>query len=318
MAQSLPQTPDLQTIGIDISKKHLDAHALPAGEARQFVNAPSGFRALIKWISQWQVERIAYEATGTYHWAFEQALANFPLVRINPLRARRFAQAVGALAKTDKIDAGMLARMAATLQPDVRPVKSAKLAELAELMNARNGLVRDRTALKNREKNLLLPLLKRQVKARLEQIAQHIEAINQQAQTLISADAALARKREIITSIKGLGPVTAAQLIATMPELGTLENKQAACLAGLAPLTRQSGQWTGKAHIHAGRANVRQALYMPALVAARFNPDIKAKYIHLIDAGKPAKVAITAIMRKLIVTANALLKANRLWKESIA
>lgn len=296
---------------------HLDAHAYPYGDARQFTNTVAGFAALLKWIGQWPVERIAYEATGVYHRAFEQALASLPLVRINPLRARRFAQATGTRAKTDKIDAGILARMAATLQGDVRPVKSPKLAQLAELMNARDGLVRDRTALKNREKNLALPLLKRQAKARLEQIARHIKAIDEHAQTLINADASLARKREIIASIKGLGPLTAAQLIANMPELGTLENKQAASLAGLAPITRQSGQWKGKAHIHAGRANVRQSLYMPALVAARFNPDIKAKYTHLITIGKPAKVAITAIMRKLIVTANALLKANRTWKESI-
>lgn len=313
MSNPLPQT-----IGIDISKVHLDAHAHPRGDARQFANTAAGFAALLKWVGQWQVERIAYEATGVYHRAFEQALASFPLVSINPLRARRFAQASGTLAKSDRIDAGILARMAATLQPDVRPVKSPKLAQLAELMNARDGLVRDRTALKNREKNLLLPLLKRQVRARLDQIERHIAAIDKQAQALINADAALARKREIIASIKGLGPITAAQLIATMPELGTLENKQAASLAGLAPITRQSGQWTGKARIHAGRANARQSLYMPALVAARFNPDIKAKYTHLISIGKPAKVAITAVMRKLIVIANALLKADRLWVESRA
>jgi transposase len=307
-----------QTIGIDISKKHLDAHAHPDGDARQFANTPAGFAALLKWCGQWPVERIAYEATGVYHRAFEQALAAFPLVRINPLRARRFAQATGTLAKTDRIDAAILARMAATLQPDVRPVQSPQLAQLAELMNARSGLIRDRTALLNRQKNLALPLLKRQAKARLEQIARHIEAIDKQAQALIDADATLARKREIIASIKGIGPITAAQLIATMPELGSLENKQAASLAGLAPVARQSGQWTGKAHIHAGRANVRQSLYMPALVAARFNPDSKAKYAHLIRLGKPKKVAITAVMRKLVVTANALLKANRLWTEAIA
>lgn len=308
MSRFLPQT-----LGIDISKLHLDAHAHPSGVVRQFPNTAPGFAALRKWIGQWPVERIAYEATGVYHRALEQALADLPLVRINPLRARRFAQATGALAKTDRIDAGILARMAATLQPEVRPATSPQLAQLAELMSARNGLVRDRTALKNREKNLSLPLLKRQAKARLAQITRHIEAIDKQAQALINADIALARKCEIIASIKGLGPITAARLIANMPELGSLENKQAASLAGLAPIARQSGQWTGKAHIHAGRANVRQSLYMPALVAARFNPDIKAKYRQLIAAGKPAKVAITAIMRKLIVTANALLKADRLW-----
>ena len=133
---------------------------------------------------------------------------------------------------------------------------------------------------------------------------------------LIAADAVLARRHQILTSIAGVGTLTANQLIATMPELGSLENKQAASLAGLAPVARQSGQWRGKSFIRGGRANVRQALYMPALVAARYNPDLKAKYQQLVTAGKPAKIAITAVMRKLVITANALLKADRCWAQS--
>lgn len=307
-----------QTIGIDISQKTLDVHAHPSGRQHRFTNCASGFAALIAWLGDWRIDRIAYEATGTYHRALEQAIATWPLVKINPLRARRFAQATGTLAKTDRIDAAILARLAATLQPDIRPVRTKVMAQLAELMNARDGLVRDRTALKNREKNLTIALLKRHARQRLEQVARQIEAIDAQAQALIDADPELARKRDIIASIKGVGPITAAYLVATMPELGTLENKQAASLAGLAPVTRQSGQWKGKSHIHGGRANVRQALYMPALVAARFNPDLKAKYTALISTGKPAKLAITAIMRKLVVTANALLKANRNWRPTLA
>lgn len=308
MTTSLPQT-----IGIDISKATLDAHAYPSEAARQFDNTRNGHAALIKWIAQWRIERIAYEATGVYHRAFEQALADFPLVRINPERARRFAQAAGALAKTDRIDAAMLARMAEALKPVPRPARAHNLNQLAELANARNGLVRDRTALKNREKNLTIALLKRQTTQRLEQIARQIEAIDALAQEIVLADPELARRQEIIASISGLGIMTAAQLIATMPELGTLENKQAAALAGLAPVARQSGQWKGKSFIRGGRANVRQALYMPALVAARFNPDLKAKYKQLIAQGKPAKVAITAVMRKLVILANVLLRENRTW-----
>ena len=209
MTQSLPQT-----IGIDISKKTLDTHVHPCGEERQFANTATGFKALIKWLAQWPVDRIAYEATGTYHFALEQALRDQPLAKINPLRARRFAQATGTLAKTDRIDAAVLAHLAATLRPDIRPVRSPQLVQLAELMNARDGLVRDRTALKNREKNLTLPLLKRQAKQRLDQIAKQLEAIDAQAQAMINTDANLARKREIIVSIKGLGPITAAQIIA--------------------------------------------------------------------------------------------------------
>lgn len=203
--------------------------------------------------------------------------------------------------------------MAATLQPPVRPARSPQQNQLAELVNARDGLVRDRTALKNREKNLTVALLRRQCSQRLEQIARHIAALDAEIATVIAADENLARRHDIITSIAGLGTITANQIIATMPGLGSLDNKQAASLAGLAPIARQSGQWKGKGFIRGGRANVRQALYMPALVAVRFNPDLKDKYQQLVAAGKPAKIAITAVMRKLVVTANALLKADRLW-----
>lgn len=311
-------TPLPQTIGIDISKATLDAHAHPVGIDRQFANTAKGHKALIAWAAQWPIERIAYEATATYHRALEVALADWPCVKLNPERARRFAQATGTLAKTDRIDAMLLARMAATLQPPVRPARTPAQLQLAELINARDGLVRDRTALKNREKNLTMAILKRQCRQRLDQIERHIEALDVEITSIIAADAELARRHQILTSIGGLGTLTANQLIATMPELGTLENKQAASLAGLAPVARQSGQWKGKSSIRGGRANVRQALYMPALVAARFNPDLKAKYQQLIAQGKPAKIAITAVMRKLIVIANTLLKADRLWVKSRA
>ena len=313
MGNNLPQT-----IGIDISKASLDCHVYPAGAEHQFANTAKGHKALIAWLQQWPVERIAYEATGTYHRALEAALADWPCVKLNPERARRFAQAAGTLAKTDRIDAMLLARMAATLQPPVRPAKTAQQVQLAELINARDGLVRDRTALKNREKNLTIALLKRQCRQRLEQIERHVSALDAEIACLIAKDAVLARRHQILVSIAGVGTLTANQLIATMPELGSLDNKQAASLAGLAPRARQSGQWKGKSFVTGGRINVRQALYMPALVAARFNPDLKAKYQQLVTAGKPAKIAITAVMRKLVVTANALLKADRCWQQSMA
>lgn len=313
MSDNLPQT-----IGIDISKASLDCHAYPVGAERQFANTAKGHKALISWLRKWQVERIAYEATATYHRALEAALADWPCVKLNPERARRFAQATGVLAKTDRIDAILLARMAATLRPPIRPARSAQQAQLAELINARDGLVRDRTAIKNREKNLTLDILKRQCRHRLEQIERHLATLDAEIASLIAADPALARRHQILTSIAGVGPLTANQLIATMPELGSLDSKQAASLAGLAPVARQSGQWKGKSFIRGGRANVRRALFMPALIAARFNPDLKAKYQQMVATGKPAKIAITAIMRKLIVTANALLKADRCWQQSAA
>lgn len=311
MSASIPQS-----AGIDISKDWLDAHLHPDGSYRRFGNDTAGHKALFKWLAGWPVERIAYEATGAYHRALEQAGRTLPLVKLNPRRARRFAEATGTLAKTDRVDAAMLARMAAILKPDLRPVKSEALAQLSELVVARESLIKDRTALANRAKNLTLPMLKKQNEQRRLLIAKQIKTIDEAATALIDAHPDLARKRDIIVSIKGLGSVTANQLVADMSELGCLDNKQAASLAGLAPVARQSGQWKGKSFIQGGRANVRQALYMPALVAIRFNPDLKAKYAALIAAGKPTKVAITAIMRKLIVMANALLKDNRIWTES--
>lgn len=251
--------------------------------------------------------------------AFERALAlaGLPLVKVNPRQARRFAQGTGKLAKTDSLDAKLLARMGAVLEIEPRPAIKETIAELKELHVARQALVKDRTAAKNRAKALTLPLLKKQNERRLAQIERQLEAIEDAIRAIIEADADCARNFNILKSIPGLSDVTAFALLIEMPELGTLEAGEAASLAGLAPMNRQLGRWNGRAYIQGGRANLRQALYMPALVAARFNPDFKAKYDQFIAAGKPAKVAITAIMtaimRKMLVLANALIKAQRIW-----
>jgi transposase len=269
-------------------------------------------------LSDHRIVRIAYEATGAYHRAFETAARAWPLIKVNPQRARRFAQATGTLAKTDRVDAAILARMAAVLEPEIRPVRTSLMADLRELVVAKRGLVKDRTALLNRAKTLTLSLLKRQSERRLAEIDRQIAAIEAAALTMIAADPDLARRREILKSIAGLGEATALTLIVEMPELGAIAPKQAASLAGLAPITRQSGQWRGKSFIQGGRADVRRALYMPALVAIRYNPDLKAKYDQFVAAGKPAKVAIVAVMRKLIVLANALIKQDRAWMPKLA
>lgn len=182
---------------------------------------------------------------------------------------------------------------------------------------AREALVKNRTAAKNRTKNLTLAILRRHNGEQLRQIGRQMAAIEAEIRALIRADPDLARRFDILVSIPGVSVVTAFALIIDMPELGTLENGQAASLAGLAPVARQSGQWTGRAFIRGGRANVRQALYMPALVALRFNPDLKARYEQLRADGKPPKVAITAIMRKMVVLANALLRDDREWAQSL-
>jgi transposase len=207
----------------------------------------------------------------------------------------------------------MLARMGALLDLDARPARSPVLNDLKDLHMAREALVKNRTAAKNRAKNLTLPILKRHNAEQLRQIERQIAAIETAIGALIKADPELAARFDILVSIPGVSTITAFALVIDMPELGTIENGQASSLAGLAPVARQSGNWTGRAFIRGGRANVRQALYMPALVATRFNPGLKAKYEKLRAAGKASKVAITAIMRRLVVLANVLLRDRRKW-----
>jgi transposase len=307
-----------RTAGIDISKEHLDACIHPDNASRRFVNNASGHRALAAWLARFAPERIVYEATGAYHRGLERSLGakGLPLVKLNPRRARRFAEATGRLAKTDRIDAAMLARFGALLEPVIQPPKSQALDTLGELLAARRALIKDRTATLNRQQNLTVPLLKRHCEQKLKQIDAQLVAIDELCRTIIAAEPDLVSRCAILTTIPGIGQATAIAMLVEMPELGSMDDKQAASLAGLAPVTRQSGAWHGKSFIQGGRAQIRQALYMPALVAIRFNADLKAKYIALRQNSKAAKVAITAIMRKLVVLANALLRDNRHWSET--
>ncbi len=302
------------TIGVDISKPTLDVFWLGKREHRQFPNDRAGCAALIRWIDKSDV-RIVFEPTGPYHRLFETSLvaADLKAVKVNPRSARRFAEATGELAKTDRIDAAILARMGAVLDLEGRPARTETLQDLRELAVARQALIKDRVAAANREQIAVNPVIKRQLRARLKQIGIQLKEIDGAIATLVDADPGLARRRDILASIPGIGTVTAMAILIEMPELGALDNKQAASLAGLAPMTRQSGTWTGRARIRGGRSSLRTALYMPALVALRFNPDLKQKYQDLKEAGKPSKVAITAIMRKLLVLANALLRDDRKW-----
>ena len=200
---------------------------------------------------------------------------------------------------------------ALALEPDA-PI-SEKLHDLRDLQVARTGLVKERTRLRNRGQVQTIPVLKRQTKARLALLERQISELDKEIAKHIADDQPTARKRDILCSIPGLGPIASALILTFLPEIGTLDRKKAGSLAGLVPYSRESGQWKGKSFISGGRKPLRDALYMPALVAMRFNPDLKAKYTALREAGKPAKVAIVAIMRKLLETANALVKADRLW-----
>ena len=211
------------------------------------------------------------------------------------------------------MDSAMLARTGMLLEPDVRPIISETLDKLRDLSLARQALIKDRTAAKNRQKVLRVLLLQKQNTQRLRQIESQLKAIHTTIETLVRSNEDLKSRANILVSIPGISTLTAHTFLSDMPELGTLDARQVASLAGLAPVTRESGTWKGRSFIRGGRARLRQALYMPALAACRFNPDYKIKYAQMKAAGKPSKVAITAVMRKLIVLANALIRDRRYW-----
>ena len=305
------------TIGIDISKDTLDTYWLSKRKHKQFANTKAGLKSLIRWTQQAEVSLVVFEATGVYHRLLETNLAthDIPFSRVNPRQARRFAEGSGTLAKTDRVDAAMLSRMGSLLELKADKPKSETLHNLKELGTARQALLKDRTAARARLKTALYPLLKRQISRRLQQVERDLARIDTAIEVIITADKILSKKAGILISIPGIAKITAYAMLTEMPELGTLSGKQVASLAGLAPISRQSGKWQGKERIQGGRACLRKAIYLPAVVATRYNPDMKAKYHELIAKGKCKKLAITAVMRKLVVMANALLRDDRNWAE---
>ncbi|MEG9884566.1 MAG: transposase [Hyphomicrobiales bacterium] len=306
-----------EAIGIDMSKDTLDIHRQSDGRHARFGNDKAGLAALRRWIGKTPV-RIVYEATGRYHRDMEGVLdvAGHALVKVNPGRARRFAQAAGYGAKTDRVDAAMLARIGAVLDLEATPVRSDSMHGIRELHIARLALIKDRTACRNRLRAARNKVVLSQLRARLRQVDRQIEQIDAELHRLVAEEPGLAHRFGILLSIPGIGPVAAIAMIVEMPELGTMDGKEAASLAGLAPITRESGKWKGQSRIGGGRRGLRRALSMPALVAVRHNAQLGQTYQALCNAGKPAKVAITAVMRKLLILANALIRDDRKWTET--
>lgn len=304
-------------IGIDVSKVHLDVYLHPDGSSHRFKNSKSGWCALRKWLPANHLEGVVYEATGSYHKGVERYLGEygFPIARLDARRARRFAEALGINAKTDPVDARVLAEFGAFLKPATRTLPEPALEQLKELVAARRGLVQQGTRIANRSKTVTSSLLKRQLRQSREQAKRQITQIDTKCREIVKDDPVLEQRLKILISIPAIGEVTAMILLTDMPELGNLNDKQVASLMGVAPVARDSGAFRGKRHIRGGRAQVRQAVYMAALVATRFNADMKRKYETLIKNGKPSKVALTAVMRKLIILANALIRDNRKWAE---
>jgi transposase len=261
------------------------------------------------------VALVVMEATAKYHRLAHRSLSQsgFAVAVVNPLRAHLFAEVLGQHAKTDRIDAQVLAMLGAALGPEARPPAPETVEILQELVHARSAATADRTALTNRLGASQTAFLKRELKRQLANLERHIDRLRARIEALIAADPALARRQAILLSLPGVGPAVAAALLADMPELGSLDRHAAACLAGLAPFARESGEAAGTRHIKGGRSHPRRALYWAALSAARHNPDLAHFYRRLRNNEKKPKVALTAVMRKLVVLANTLLKENRTW-----
>lgn len=303
------------TIGIDVSKDRLDVFWHSRAEACCLPNTPEGFGQLCDWLGKQEDFLIVFEATGAYHRGLERhlSLTGKPFIKVNPKQARRFAQAIGRLAKTDSVDARMLARMGVVLDLTPQAVEGEDVHDLRELLTARRALVKDQVTAKTRLATALNPLVREQLARRIEDIGADIQALDEVIAQIARQRGTLEERIRRLMTIPGIGRLTATSMLIDMPELGYLESKKITALAGLAPMTQQSGKWQGKERITGGRASIRRAIYMPALVAIRFNRDLHDKYQQLLKVGKAKKVAITAIMRRIIILANTLLRERRDW-----
>jgi transposase len=303
-------------VGIDVSKDWLDVHVLPADVRLRLPNTCEGIRQLKRRLARFELALVVVEATGKWHRHVQRSLAAsaIPVAVVDPFRVRMFAKAQGILAKTDRLDARVLALFAAMMTPAVRPPAPQALSELAELVTARFSAVEAQTALKNQRSAATVKFLQRQLDRRIARGDKDIAALDAASEKRIQADEGLARRFAILTSIPSFGFVTAITLIACLAELGCITAKQSGMLAGLAPIADQSGKREGVRVIFGGRPRVRRLLYLAALTAARFNPDMRAFYRRLRHAGKAPKAALIAVARKLIVLANTLICEGRKWE----
>ncbi len=304
-----------QFAGIDVSKDRLDLAVRPSGETRNYPNNQKGISELIAFLKGINPARIVVEATGKLELPLVRALSmqQMPVVVINPKQARDFAKATGTLAKTDRIDAHILARFAETLKPELRPLKSEETERLQELVTRRRQLVEMLTAEKNRL-NTARGWARKDIKGSIQSLEKRIDKINKELDDIIRQSPMWREKSKILKSVPGVGPILAMTLLSELPELGTLTGKQIASLVGVAPVNHDSGSFHGRRSIYGGRRSVRAALYMGNLAATRFNPVIGSFYERLLATGKKSKVALVACMRKLLVILNAMIKNNTSWQ----
>jgi transposase len=304
-------------VGIDVSKQRLDVHVLPTGEAWSVTNDDSGHRELLEKLGGLQPQLIVLEATGGYHSQVVAELATraLPVAVVNPRQVRDYARAIGRLAKTDSIDAAVLASFAAAVRPEPRPLLDEQALEVQALLNRRRQLIDMRTAETNRLDTCRVARVRKDLEKTIAWLTRRIKQVDDDIDKLIRSMPVWREREELLSSPKGVGKTTARTLLTALPELGRLDRRKIAALVGLAPFNNDSGTYRGKRTIRGGRPEIRAVLYMATLTATRFNPTIRAMYVRLVSAGKAHKVALIACARKLLTILNAMVRTNTPWKE---
>ena len=307
-------------IGIDVAKSSLEVAIHNQAKQFSFTNDEKGIQQAIEQIKVVSPTLVVLEATGGYelHLAAALSLSNLPLVVANPRQVRDFARATGRLAKTDAIDAGVLAHFAAAVKPEPRPFQDEALQALKDLVARRQQLIEMLTAEKNRLAMARNHTVRRNIQSHIEWLQKELDGTDGGLRDQIKASPVWRQKDNLLQSVPGVGKTTSATLIANLPELGILNRRQIAAVAGVAPYNRDSGLLRGKRTVWGGRAKVRTALYMAVLSGIRWNPVIKSFYERLCAAGKPKKVALTACMRKLLTILNTMMKNNTTWRCQLA
>lgn len=303
-------------VGIDVSKDWLDVAFSDARPSLRVPNAPAGHATLVATLVPAAPELVLFEATGGYHRAVVGALAGggLPVVVVNPRQVRDFAKTAGVLAKTDAIDAAILARFAQTMRPAVRPLPDPERQSLSDLVARRHQLVVMRDAEANRLAQAADPRVKKSVREVHAALVKQIRRLDQELDDRIKGSPIWQHQTDLLTSLKGVGAQTARTLIAELPERGTLSRQKIAALVGLAPINHDSGAFRGTRHLRGGRTPVRCALDMAALSAIRHNPTVRAFYQRLLAKGKAKKLALLAAAHKLLTILNAILRSDTPWK----
>lgn len=303
-------------VGIDVSSDRLDVAVRPSGDVFQVGNDQSGIDELAKRLAALRPYVVALEATGGFENLVAAGLvaAGLAVIIVNPAQVRAYANALGQRAKTDAIDAGLIAAFVQATKPQIRPLPDAQTQELGELVTRRRQIVQMITAEENRSRMVTARQSRKSIKRLLAALRRELESLDADLDDHIRNSPVWRVREALMTSVPGVGTATARMLLAELPELGRLDRRQIAALAGLAPWTRQSGKWKGKSFIGGGRTKVRAALFMAALVASRFNPILKAFRDRLVAAGKPKIVAIVATMRKLLTILNAIVRDQKPWQ----